>query len=632
MKLSVYKTAPASFRAWEWVALVLASAFAALVAWLSGIRHPHLPPTALLFLSLLSLLFSAALMARRPSASFFLLTFLPALPLAAAAQVLGGAGMGSQLFASLALAFQGRCLFLQIAAACQRKRLALSRELKSRLPEKAVVFVDNDIESEVELPRLFEGHLFRLAPGAVVPADGIVTFGSGFVDESFGGPEDLKLKGMGSAVLAGTTNKNGSLLVRATAVGDRTFLSRLAKRIVKGAEIRPNRLLLLDGGISLLAAFPLAFFGAFEGPAGAALPFLATSGASCAALLASFELGLARMACRHLWLWGEKGIAKLAGVGMLVLRAEGVLSEGRLRLQATESRSWLSEDAALGLLGPLARKIESPAAFALLQELRTRNIPLQQADLYQAQPDGGIGFVGTDEVRWVEQSRCTRALEYGELGPFVEEHLMAGEEVHFLERDGKLEAALAFRDSPVEGAPGAVEALRQSGLPILLVSGSPKRVVSRQQTALGVEHAQGECGDEDVERLFDRLRAEGLAPAWVQASAYRPLRAFAVAASPGSSHEAELVAGDLRLPHLAEALSWARVAGGRLRSSLFMVFGFQAGLLLTLLGADARLASRIGLGNGWPLSMGAFAALSLAPGLLALVWLRIGGTFRSDSV
>lgn len=613
--------APPPFRAWEAAAAVLASLLALGVGFAESLHPYSFPDPAVTFLALLSLLFSATLFARRSTYAGMLVTFLPLLPLAAAAQVLGGAASGASIFAAAALAFQGRVLLLLIASFCERKRALLAGSLLARLPGRATVFVDNDIESEVEISRLFEGHLFRLSPGQAVPADGMVTFGSGFVDESFTAQENLKLKGMGSYVLAGSINKNGTLLVRATGVGDNTFLRRLARRVGRGTERKPGRLLAFDAAATLLASALLAF----SGPAAAALAFLPASGAACMAVIAALELGLARIATRQLWLWADGGLSRLAEAGMLVLRAEGVLSEGRLKLVATEVRSRLSEDAVLGLLGPLARKLEGPSAFAVLQELRARNIPLMQVELFQARPDGGLGFVGSDEVRWIDLKRQQAKLDLGELSPFVEEHLAAGEEVHLLEREGKIEAALAFRDSPVEGAPGAVEALRQAGLPILLVSSLPKRVVARLQTELGVEHAQGECGEEDTDTLFERLRAEGLAPAWVQASLYRPLRASAIAATPAAAEGADFASPDLQLPYLAAALSYARHTSRRFRSSLTWVFGCQAGLTLVVLGADRRIAALLGLGRGWALSPSALALASLAPAFLLLFWLKLSG-------
>ncbi|MGZ3683984.1 MAG: P-type ATPase, partial [Bdellovibrionota bacterium] len=188
------------------------------------------PLSTLSALSLTTFALCVLQLALRPAGVAALLTFLPAPALAAFLYFSRGALSDGRALAATAFAFQARLWLLSLCDRRASARRELARALEARNPSQATVFVDHDIESEVPSTSLREGHLFRLSPGQIVPADGFVTFGSGFVDESLlaGGGEDLQMKGMGSLVYAGTRNKNGALLVRATAVGTWTLLSRLA--------------------------------------------------------------------------------------------------------------------------------------------------------------------------------------------------------------------------------------------------------------------------------------------------------------------------------------------------------------------------------------------------------------------
>ena len=89
-----------------------------------------------------------------------------------------------------AFAYQARAWLLALAAVRRRESLALADALEARRPASASVFVDHDIESLVPLDALREGHLFRVGAGQAFPADGVVTLGSGSVDESFGEAEE----------------------------------------------------------------------------------------------------------------------------------------------------------------------------------------------------------------------------------------------------------------------------------------------------------------------------------------------------------------------------------------------------------------------------------------------------------
>jgi Cu+-exporting ATPase len=561
-----------------YIAGVLAFALPLLEIW----RPFSLPDVLIAALASGSLLASAGFWLRSPSGTELLLTVLPAVPLAYAVELLEGGPLGARLLAATAFAIQARILFAAAAARGKRERERLVGGLNCHLPEQTTVFVDNDIESEVRGSALREGHVFQLSPGQVAPADGLVTFGSSFVDERLtpDSPETLRIKGMGSRVLAGTRNRNGTLLVRATAVGGNTFTSKLAERIRHGSEFRRSRLLALD--LALTAA-PASCLLLMSGPQEAFRIFLLSSSAGCLALLGAFETALAQasIACRCLWR-SRGGVRSWNAAGMVVLQPEGVLSEGRPKLAAVECVGNFTEDAALALIAPLARKLETPAAFAILQELRVRNIPLQLTEIFQATEGGGLAFVAGEEIRWVplEGAEVPAAFQ-----AFVGQARAVGDEVVLLERQGIVQAAFSFRDAPVAGAAAAVSALRELSLPVLLASALPKTAVARLQTELELDHVQGEARMAEIETLMDRLTEEKLAPAWVRTGAFLPRSRAAVAALSSLEGEAaDLLLPQLDLPSLAQALTMPRTGFRRLRYSLVWVFGaqgFQLALLLT---------------------------------------------------
>lgn len=568
------------------------------------------PGAPLVGLAAFSLVLSVAWLVLHPRTFGAAVSFLPA--------VLFAAQLGTpRALVATAIALQARVWLLRAVARRNRERAEWAAALEARKPDQSSVFVDNDIESAVPPGTLREGHLFRLDAGQTAPADGTVNFGSGFVNETLlpDYPDELRMKGMGSSLFEGTRSKNGSFLVRVTHEGAQTFLARLAARVREGAELHARPLLTAD----LLVTWVLAgVLYALAGPAGGLAACLIASGAGARAAIAAFEGVLAEAAASRRWLWHEGGLRRLARAGMLVTTAPGVLSEGRPRLAGVATTGGLSEDAALGLLAPLARKIETPCAFAVLVEIRTRNIPLQQVDFFEPREDGGTAVVAGEDLRWITLSAAHgSALSLGDLTTFVEQHQNAGDEICLLERQGAIQAALAFHDAPIAGVPAAAEALRNAGVPVLLVSPQSKRSVARAQSELGIEHAQGEAGMRETEALVDRLASEKLRPAWVQAGTQRPARASATVALPGTKDRADLVLPELALPEVTAALRFGRVAWASLRLALGCLHSSQLGLLIAALLANPRVASGAHLGAGWALDPLALALLGVLPSFVA---------------
>ncbi len=579
-------------------------------------RPAGFPAATLGLLSLLSLAVTSAQLISSPKRLLprllFLLPFLPAVPLALALAFFGVVE-ASSLLAAVAFGLQARCFFLGVAESKRETREQWARALEAQRPSQACVFVDNDIESEVKAEALREGHTFHLAPGQIIPADGVVTYGSGFVDENLVASEreSLQLKGMGSQVLGGGRNKNGALLVRATAVGPDTFSQRLANRIRVGSELEAKKVIFLD---ALLTLFSLALL-IWIGPSAALKIFLLSAGAGTAAFLEGFELSLAEAAVAHRWLWKEAGgLRGIAGARTLVVPMEGVLSEGRLKLVAVECTHRLTDSAVIALLAPLARKIESPAAFALLQEMRMRNIPLQAGELFQATNQGGTLLVAGEEIHWIALGAPgTETPALGSLDAFVREHQSAGDTVVLMERQSMLQAALAFRDAPIPGTAEAAETMRGLGVPILLLSALPKRVVARLQTEFGVEHAQGDAGVKEAENLLAQLSRQKLAPAWVQTSPHRPAEAHAVVSGPSAGVYADLTSPHLDLPSLSLAFLFAREAARKFRLGLAWIFGAQTFLLTALI---------LSRHQAWAPGLALTALFGILPGFVAWLFLR----------
>ncbi|KAJ4981907.1 hypothetical protein NE237_032744 [Protea cynaroides] len=83
-------------------------------------------------------------------------------------------------------------------------------------------------EREIDALLIHPGDTLKVLPGSKVPADGVVVWGSSYVDESMvTGESEPVLKEVNSVVIGGTINFNGALHIQATKVGSNTVLSNI---------------------------------------------------------------------------------------------------------------------------------------------------------------------------------------------------------------------------------------------------------------------------------------------------------------------------------------------------------------------------------------------------------------------
>ena len=93
---------------------------------------------------------------------------------------------------------------------------------------------------EVPIAEVVKGDIMLVRPGEKIPTDGLVLSGQSAIDESIATGEAIPIdKAPGDKVLGGTINTTGALKVRATHIGEDTFLAQVARLVQQAQASRP---------------------------------------------------------------------------------------------------------------------------------------------------------------------------------------------------------------------------------------------------------------------------------------------------------------------------------------------------------------------------------------------------------
>ena len=84
------------------------------------------------------------------------------------------------------------------------------------------------MEREIDALLIQPGDVLKVLPGAKIPSDGMVVWGTSYSDESMVTGESEPIpKGVSSLVIGGTMNLHGVLHIQATKVGSNAVLSQI---------------------------------------------------------------------------------------------------------------------------------------------------------------------------------------------------------------------------------------------------------------------------------------------------------------------------------------------------------------------------------------------------------------------
>ena len=223
------------------------------------------------------------------------------------------------------------------------------------------------------------GDRIRIRPGDTIPVDAVVTEGSTAVEESLITGESLPVdKVFGDTLLGGTTNRTGSVVARATAVGADTALAQIV-RLVQDAQAGKVPMQRLADRISawfipivlLLAAATFTGWLLFGPDTGRLTMAVSTSIAvliiacPCALGLATptaVMVGTGRAAELGILISNGDALQRAGRLTAVVLDKTGTITAGRPTLTGIASAPGWTEDEVLALAAAAETGSEHPSA------------------------------------------------------------------------------------------------------------------------------------------------------------------------------------------------------------------------------------------------------------------------------
>lgn len=377
------------------------------------------------------------------------------------------------------------------------------KELAKLLPDTAEVVRDGKTMT-IPLAELRSGDNVLVKPGGKIPADGIIFEGRSDLNESIITGESRPIgKTIGSEVIAGSINGDGSLKITVTNIGEHTFLAGVM-RLVADAQASKSRLQILSDR----AAFYLTVIALSAGGLTFVLWLLAQAGIAFATerlvavlvIACPHALGLAvplvasistTMAARNGLLVRQRLALEAARtVGVVLFDKTGTLTRGEFGVDTVIPASGFTESDVLGLAASVNSQSEHSLAKAIVDEARKRKITVQDITSFERLPGKGARahvrghevFVGSDQL--LSDRGAEMLKEHQErIAGLAREGKTA---IHVI-KDGALVGSIALADIIRPESREAVKSLTALGIKVAMITGDSEDVAAWVSRELGVE-------------------------------------------------------------------------------------------------------------------------------------------------
>jgi Cu+-exporting ATPase len=206
-----------------------------------------------------------------------------------------------------------------------------------------------------------------------------------------------------------------------------------------------------------------------------------------------------------------EALETLRRIDTLIVDKTGTLTLGRPVFAKAIGVTPFTEEEVLRIAATIDQGSEHSFANAIVEAARARSLLLTKPDSFESSTGIGVrGVVGGQSVVLGTTSLLREA--GGDAAPLAadaERLLAEGARVIYLALDGHLAGLLAVHDPIKESTPGAINALHEAGIRIVMATGDGPTTAKAVAGQLGIDEVYGEVRPQDKADLVARLQAEG---------------------------------------------------------------------------------------------------------------------------
>ncbi|WP_180002044.1 MULTISPECIES: heavy metal translocating P-type ATPase [unclassified Acinetobacter] len=449
-----------------------------------------------------------------------------------------------------------------------------------------------------------QGMLIEIRPGEKVAVDGEVVSGQSYIDEAMISGEPLAVaKNAGDRVIGGTVNQNGTLQIKATAVGQDSVLAQIIHMVeqAQGAKLPIQAAvdkvtLWFVPAVMLLAT--LTFIVWFLlGPEpnltyalvnAVAVLIIACPCAMGLATPTSIMVGTGRAAELGILFRKGEALQLLQQTRVVAVDKTGTLTEGKPALTDFAMTSGFEQQIVLQMVAAVEAKSEHPIAHAIVEAAKAQQLQLPEVSDFDSITGAGVKAQVLGQQIHIGAERLMQQLGLS-VDIFKEKAQQLGEQGRtplYVAIDQQLAAIIAVADPIKVTTYSAIQALHDQGLKIAMITGDNQHTAQAIARQLKIDHVIAEVlPNEKVDAVRQLQQQHGIvtfvgdgindAPALAQAD---------VGMAIGTGTDVAIEAADVvlmsgNLQHVATGIGLSQATMRNIKQNLFWAFVYNIALI-----------------------------------------------------
>ncbi len=429
----------------------------------------------------------------------------------------------SYIFAAGEIAF-----LIGIGELIEEFTVAKTKEGLKRLvkmsPKKALR-KNGEIFEEIDVSQIEIGDEILVRQDEMISSDGEIVSGNCAVDQSSLTGESAPVeKGVGDLVLAGTWNKKGVILLKATKKASETSIARLIN-LVREAEGKKapisraaNRWASYIVPSAIFISFCVFFVARFALLCDAPTSLIRAVTILVVFCPCAFALATPTAVAAAIGNLSKKGVLVKSGAALeemskvdsVFFDKTGTLTSAKLRVEKVFASPEFSESEVLKMSAAAEKFSKHPIAVAIVAEAEI--LGYQIPDVQDCVSLAGIGvrcILNGDKLEIVSEKNLSTSLLSDASKDFVSKAKESGATLSFLLKNETLAGIISLSDEVKSEAKSTISQLKNLGVKTTILSGDNLEAVNKIALNLNLDESYAQLMPDDKLSIINKAKSEG---------------------------------------------------------------------------------------------------------------------------
>ena len=399
------------------------------------------------------------------------------------------------------------------------------QQLMSITPNEAVIERDGE-EVKVTIDEIQKGDIVICKPGQKVAVDGEIIEGITHINESFITGESKPVRrDVGSKVIAGSINYEGTIKYRAEKIGKESTVSEIVKLVANASSSKAPISRVADkvSGIFVPVVLAIAIISFIiwiivsKDLAYSINVFVTILVVSCPCSLGlatplAIVIATGNASKNGILIKNGEALENCHKVKTICFDKTGTLTKGLLSISKIYNYSNLQDDDIIKMVASIENKSEHPIARAIVTYAKNKNIKLENVSEFKAIAGYGIyGKTANNDELLIGNNKLMQQNNI-QIKNTNDEHNLEndGNSILFVSMNNDLVALIGVKDILKEDASIAIRKLKEKNIDVVMLTGDNEKTAEMIAQNLDIEKVMANLTPKEKAEQIKELKKNGL--------------------------------------------------------------------------------------------------------------------------